>query len=57
MTRALPTRAEIETKLLAARADLIACEDHGDAEGAELARCTCDSLLEQWAQIPAPRTP
>jgi hypothetical protein len=46
MTAALPTRAEVETALLRARAEVIECEDCGDRVGAELARCRCDTLLD-----------
>lgn len=50
MTRVLPTRAEIEQQLIAARAEVVACEDCDDTVGAELARCRCDDLTDQWAQ-------
>lgn len=58
MSKPLLTRAEIDAKLEAARAELIECEDCGNAEGAELARCRCDSLLDElWQILPKQRTP
>lgn len=46
MTKALPTRAELEHTLLLARQDVIACEDCADIEGATEARCRCDETLD-----------
>ena len=57
MTRPLLTRAEVESQLLAARQELIECEDCNDALGAELARCRCDTLLDQWVHTDRWPTP
>lgn len=55
MTQALPTRAEIEQLILAARRELVECEDAHDEIGADLARARCDSLLDRWAHVPEQR--
>jgi hypothetical protein len=57
MTRPLLTRAEVESQLLAARQELIECEDCNDPLGAELARCRCDTLLDQWVHTDRWPTP
>jgi hypothetical protein len=55
MTRALPTRKDLEAEMTAARRELCDCEDRGDNLGAELARCRCDELLDRWAHLPRQR--
>jgi len=55
VTRALQTRAELEHKLMLARAAVILAEDRGDMLDAEQARAVCDEALDTLMHLPQPR--